>query len=117
VFFLGANKALGLDEFNMRFYQHFWQILRQDFIDIFQAFYNENLDLTRFNRAYIVLVPKMVGSRCIGDFTLISLINGIFKIISKVLACWLKKKTSDLIDPSQSAFLHGQSILDSVAST
>jgi len=100
----------------MRFYQHFWQMLHQDFIDIFLAFYEGHLGISHFNRAYIALMPKLVGARCIGDFRPISLINGILKIISKVLVGRLKKKINDLIDPSQSAFLHGCSILDSVAS-
>ena len=43
------------------------------------------------------------------------MINGILKIISKILACGLKTRISELIDPSQFAFLYGRSILDSVA--
>jgi len=62
------------------------------FFDIFQALFDGNLDLFRFDTVYIVLVPKMIGARRICDFRLISLINGIFKIIFNVLACRLKKK-------------------------
>ena len=90
VFSLGADKAPGPDDFNMRFYQQFWLILRQDFTNIFQAFYDGNLDLSRFNRAYIALMLKIAGARHIGDFRPISLINDILKIISKVLASRLK---------------------------
>ena len=90
----------------------FWQ----DFRDIFQALYDGNLDLSWFNKAYIVLVSKIAGARRIRDFRLISLINDILKIISKVLAGRLKQKIGELVEPSQSAFLHGWSILDSVAS-
>ena len=105
VFSLRVDKARGSGGYNMRFYQHFWQILREYFIDIFQAFYEGHLDISRFNRAYIALVPKIAGARRIGYFRPISLINGIIKIISKVFIGRLKKKINDLIDPSQSAFL------------
>ena len=117
VFSLGANKAPGLDDFNMRFYQHFWHILQRNFLDIFQAFYDCTIDPTRFNRSYIELVPKTVGARRIGEFRPISQINGIQKIISKVLANRLKEKICDLIDPSQSAFLCGRSILNCVTAS
>ena len=105
VYSLRADKARGSGGYNMRFYQHFWQILREYFIDIFQAFYEGHLDISCFNRAYIALVPKIAGARRIGYFRPISLINGIIKIISKVFIGRLKKKINDLIDPSQSAFL------------
>lgn len=59
-------------------------------------------------------MPKTAGARHIEEFRPISLINDILKIISKVLACRLKTKIGQLIDPAQSAFLNGRSILDSV---
>jgi len=82
-------------------------MLRQDFGDIFQTLYDVNLDLSRFNRAYIALVPNIAGARRIRDFRPISLINDILKIISKVLAGQLKQKIGDLIEPFQLTFLHG----------
>jgi len=85
-------------------------------MDIFQPFYDENLELSRFNRAYIALVPKITGARHIGEFRPISLINGTFKIISKIFAGPLKQKIGDLIEPFQPSFLTGWSILDSVVS-
>jgi len=108
VFSLGADKASGLDGFNMQFYQHFWPMLHQDFIDTLQAFFDGHLKLSRFNRDYISFMPKISGARNIGDFKPISLINSIFKIISKFLALQLEKKIGDLIDPAQSAFIHGK---------
>ena len=104
---LGADKAPGTDGFNIKFYQHLWTILCQNFIDIFQAFYDGNLDLTRFNKACIALVPKIARARRIGDFRPINLINSILKNISKVLAGRLKEKISNLIELSESAFLLG----------
>ena len=98
----------------MCFYQHFWQLLRQHLLDIFQTFYYGTLDLSLFNRVFVNLVPKKTGAQRVGDFQPINLINGIQKIISKVLACQLKERINALIEPSQSAFLRGCSILDGV---
>jgi len=91
-------------------------MLREDFLDIFQAFYQRNLDLSRFKKAFIVLLPKSARARGIGDFKPISLISSIFKIISEVLTTKLKSKIDSLINRSQSTFIRGRSILDSVAS-
>jgi len=59
-------------------------------------------------------MPKLAGAKRTGHFRPISLINGILKTVSKVLTNILKSKIGNLIDPSQSAFSHGRSILDSV---
>ena len=59
-------------------------------------------------------MPKKTRAQRVGDFQPINLINGIQKIISKVLACQLKERINALIEPSQSAFLRGCSILDGV---
>ena len=90
IFSLGPDKAPGHDGFNMRFYQHFWLMLQQDFIDILHAFFGGNLDLSKFDRAYIVLIPKLAGARRTRDIRPISSINGILKIVSKVLTNILK---------------------------
>ena len=48
------------------------------------------------------------------DFWPISLVGGIYKIISKVLANWLHKVAHGLILDSQNAFVKGKQILDSI---
>ena len=42
--------------------QHFWQILRQDFMDIFQSFYEGNIDLTRLHLCQRLRVLDESGS-------------------------------------------------------
>jgi len=59
---------------------------------------------------------KILTSPCSTEPILFRLINGIVKIISKVLTNRLKSKIGDLIDPSQSTFIHDRSILNNVAS-
>lgn len=61
---------------------------------------------------YICLIPKKEGAKQASEFRPISLLNGIQKIISKVSANRLETVMSDLVSPSQSAFLKGRNITD-----
>ena len=42
----------------------------------------------------------------------ISLVNSLYKLISKVLASRIKKVTSELVNKAQNAFVEGRQILD-----
>jgi hypothetical protein len=62
-------------------------------------------DLDLLNKANIILIPKKDGALSIGDFRPISLIHGVAKIVTKVLALHLTPFLSELISPCQSAFI------------
>jgi retron-type reverse transcriptase len=67
-------------------------------------------DLNLLNKANIILVPKKDGVESIRDFRPISLIHGVAKIITKVLALRLAPLINNLISPCQSAFIKRRSI-------
>jgi hypothetical protein len=56
----------------------------------------------------------MLGLRISKDFPPISLVCGVYKIIAKLLANWMKKIMAKIISKSQSAFVKGRQILDPV---
>ncbi len=55
-------------------------------MDIFSKLHDGSLDLLSINRGWICLIPKKPTPTEVWDFRPISLINGLSKIISKVLA-------------------------------
>jgi hypothetical protein len=63
----------------------------------------------------ITLIPKVEEAMEMKQFRPISLINCSFKIFSKVMTGRLGKISQRLISPSQSAFIKGRYILESVA--
>ncbi len=85
-FQLGSDKALGPDGINMRFFQQFWEVIIGDLSNIFQELYDGTLNSGPMDYSYICLVPKKEGVNTASDFRPISLINGVQKIISKVVA-------------------------------
>ena len=64
--------------------------------------------------SFLALIPKKVDAVEVKDFRPISLVGGIYKIISKVLANQLRRVVHRLISDSQNAFLKGRQILDSI---
>ncbi|XP_065634279.1 probable leucine-rich repeat receptor-like serine/threonine-protein kinase At3g14840 [Quercus suber] len=65
------------------------------------------------NVSFLALIPKKVNAMEVKDFQPISLVGGIYKIISKVLANRLCRVAHGLISDSQNAFVKGRQILDS----
>lgn len=74
--------------------------------------YEGRLSTAPIDYTYICLIPKKEGAERANDFRPISLLNGIQKILSKVLANWLQLVLNDLISPSQSTFFKGRNISD-----
>jgi hypothetical protein len=66
------------------------------------------------NVTFVSLVPKKAEAVEIKDFRPISLVGGVYKIISKVLANRMKTILGKIISNSQNAFIGGRQILDSV---
>lgn len=115
VFSMGSDKAPGPDGFPALFFQHYWDMVKNDLWAIFLELQEGSLDLARFNSAFIALIPKKQGANRTSDFRPISLLNTVFKIITRVLANRLRGYMPLLIEESQSAFMRGKSTLDSVA--
>ncbi len=114
-FAMKGDKAPGPDGFTMDFFHKFWEVLKEDLLNIFADLYNGSLDTGPMDYSYICLIPKKEGPKTADDFRPISLINCIQKIISKVLANRLELVMDKIISPTQTAFLKGRSILDSFA--
>lgn len=80
----------------------------------FQFFYKKGQFEKSLNATFISLIPKKSDAMEVNDFHPISLIGGVYKIISKILANRLKEAVGDVISESQNTFVKNRQILDIV---
>jgi hypothetical protein len=109
-----GDKAPGLDGFSMAFFQKCWEVLKVDIMAVFKEFHRRGKFEKSFNATFVSLIPKKARAVEIKDFRPISLVGGVYKIISKVLANRLKSVLGKIVSNSQNAFIKGRQILDSV---
>ena len=60
------------------------------------------------NVSFLALIPKKPDAMDVKDFHPISLVGGMYKIISKVLASHLRRVAHSLISDSQNTFVKGK---------
>ena len=68
----------------------------------------------QLNVTFLVLIPKKQSVEDLKDLRLISLVGGLYKILTKVLANRIKRVLDKVISKSQNAFVEGRQILDVV---
>jgi hypothetical protein len=114
VFSCFPKGALGPDGLFYLFFHKFWDVVREDLMNIVMAFQVGSLDLFRLNFAMLTLVPKVDNAVDMKNFRPINLLNYSFKIFSKLLTIRLERVCQRLIASEQSAFISGRYILESV---
>ena len=98
----------------MAFFQSCWSVVKEEIMEIFQNFHTQAVFEKSLHIAFLTLIPKKENAMEIKDFWQTSLVGGIYKIISKVLANWFRRVAHGLISNSQDAFVKGRQILDFV---
>ena len=88
--------------------------MERDVLAVFEEFYHHGKFEKSLNATFIALIPKKNDASNFRDFSPISLVGGLYKILSKVLANRLKQVLDQLISESQNSFVGGRQILDSV---
>jgi hypothetical protein len=109
-----GNKSPGPDGFNFNFLKSSWNVIKDDFMNLFHEFHQNAVLPKGITPSFIALIPKKDHLQNLSDYRPISLIGCIYKVLSKVLASRLKKVLGKLISNCQSAFLPQRLILDGV---
>jgi len=117
LFSISDSKAPGPDRYNALFYKKSWDIIKVDFIAAIRYFFSNNTLPRCVNATRVALVPKQELPTCLNDFRPIYCCNVLYKCISKLLVIRLKEALSDVIGPSQSAFIPGRNISDAILLT
>jgi hypothetical protein len=109
---LPLGKSPGPDGFNTNFMKKYWTVIAQDFYDLCDAFYENNLCIQSINGSYITLIPKNDNPSKVSDYRPISLLNSSIKVLTKLLANRLQKVILRLIHQNQYGFIRSRSIQD-----
>jgi hypothetical protein len=86
VFALNKDSAPGPDGFGAFFFQHYWEIIKNDVINAILEFFTTSWILPGFNSNIIALLPKFPEASSIDQYRPIAMANFRFKIISKIIA-------------------------------
>ena len=89
-----------------------WPIIKDDVKQLLVDFYEGQTSLESINASFITLIPKTEAPLTPADFRPISLLNSVFKIITKILANRLQKFILKLVHKNQYGFLKQRSIQD-----
>jgi hypothetical protein len=114
VFDMKHNKAAGPDGFPAKFYQVFWDTIKEDLKEMFDKFHDGNLDIERLNHGVITLVPKVSNALTIQKFRPICLLNVSYKILTKLLADRLGLVIHKIIADTQTAFIRDRYIMKGI---
>lgn len=112
---LPSDKAPGPDGFNTDFIKSCWHIIKQDFYNLCDAFFNCNICLQSINGSYISLIPKHDNAIKVSDYRPISLLNTSIKIITKLLANRLQQFMPSLVHKNHYGFIKHRAIQDCIA--
>ncbi|XXG90028.1 hypothetical protein AAC387_Pa12g1893 [Persea americana] len=114
LFSIIPSKAPGLDSFNAKFFQVFWNMVKGDLCStVLDLFARVNLE-SRINETAIILIPKKENPRTFKKFRLISLCNVTYKLILKIMVHRLRPILSRLIFPNHGAFVPRRKALDQI---
>ncbi|KFK28834.1 hypothetical protein AALP_AA7G055000 [Arabis alpina] len=111
---LPLNKTPGPDGFTGEFFRKSWDIVGEDITAAVSEFFTSGRILKQWNSTAVSLIPKRQGADMVSEFRPISLCNVLYKVISKILARRLQQVMSDMIAPSQYAFVKGRLLVENV---
>ena len=88
--------------------------LKDKVLGFFKEFHDQSRFVKSLNATFMVLILKKQNVEDFKDLRPISLVGGLYKIMTKVLANRIKRVMGKIISQSQSAFVEGRQILDAV---
>ncbi|KAM1229525.1 hypothetical protein ACFX2G_040692 [Malus domestica] len=94
------------------FFQKFWGIVGSDVTRAITTIFQSRKLLKQINYTHVSLIPKVKTLKDLSHFRPLSLCNVIFKIASMVVANRLKHILTQIISPTQIAFVPGCHISD-----
>jgi hypothetical protein len=112
---LPSDKAPGPDGFNGLFTKRCWNIIRNDFYQLCDDFFEGNTSLEGSNNSFIVLIPKKNSPESVNDYRPISFMNLAPKLVTQILADRLQTEIICLVHKNKYGFVKSRTIQDCLA--
>lgn len=80
---LERDKVPGLDGFPIFFFRKYWKTMKEDLMNLMNEITERKTRLDQLNYANIVLIPRKLENKEIGDFRPITLVNSAMKTLQK----------------------------------
>jgi hypothetical protein len=97
VFQMEHNKVSCPDGFPAEFFQSFWDIIKEDLVELFVKLHVGQIYLFHINFGEIILLPKVNDAEWIQQFRPICLLNVCFKIFTKVATIRLNSAADHVV--------------------
>nr|GEU79589.1 RNA-directed DNA polymerase, eukaryota [Tanacetum cinerariifolium] len=81
----GIDKSPSPNGFTFGFYRRYWKLIENDVVDVVTCFFHQDSFPKGNNSSFIILIPKTPNANMVKDYMPISLIESMYKIISKIL--------------------------------
>ena len=111
---LANDKSPGWDGITNEFFKSFVQDLKGPLTTIFQEVWSSGNMPNSWKIGLIKLIPKVASPTSFGQWRPISLMGGLYKIFTKVIANRLQKVLPSIIHPMQYGFIAGRDILHNI---
>jgi hypothetical protein len=99
------------------FFHNCWPMIREEVWELIENSCKIGQVLPALNEAFLTLIPKEERVTHPNQFHPISLCNVIYKLLTKVIACYLKPLLPFIIFPEQSGYFKGREIIENVILT
>ncbi|XP_016193039.1 uncharacterized protein LOC107633966 [Arachis ipaensis] len=114
IFSVNPFSALGEDGFTARFFQFYWEVVKDDIFQACASFFSGGKMLRSLNHTQICLISKITCVDSMTHIRPISLSTVFYKVISKLLVHRMQFCMDKIISMNQSAFIKGRLISDNI---
>ena len=107
-----GSKAPGPDGFTFSFYKKVWNIISSEVFMLVKSFFRTSKLPKGISSSFVTLIPKSKGPSRFSHFRSISLIHGLYKIVTKLLSTRLRRVLTDVINVVVTQFWIHQDFLE-----
>ena len=91
------DKAPGPDGFPIAYWYFCWDFVKDEVLGFFKEFHDQSRFVKSLNATFLVLIPKKQNVEDFKDQRSISLVGGLYKIMTKLLANRIKRVMGKII--------------------